>query len=76
MKIEDLYKILVKFQQDFLSFRHEMSEFKKDTKDELNNLSQTLLGIENTLSFYGDMYKINKDGIQALDKRVMLLESL
>ena len=75
MKIEDLYKILIKFQQDFLSFRHEMSEFRKETKDELNKHSQTLISIENTLGFYGDMYKINKDGIHTLDKRVTVLES-
>jgi hypothetical protein len=76
MKIEDLDKKITKFQQDFLSFRHEMSGFRKETKDEFNKQSQTLIGIENTLSFYGDMYKINKDGIQTLDKRVTVLESL
>lgn len=53
-----------------------MNEFRKDTKDELNKQSQTLIGIENTLTFYGDMYKINKDGIQALDKRITVLESI
>jgi len=53
-----------------------MSEFRKETKDVLNKHSQTLVGIENTLSFYGDMYKINRDGIQTLDKRITVLESL
>ncbi len=75
MKLEDLYKLIVKSQQEFLSFRHEMSTFRKETKNELNELSQTLRGIENTLNFYGDMYKINKDGVNALDKRVTVLES-
>jgi hypothetical protein len=75
MKIEDLYKLLIKFQQDFLAFRQEMSEFRKETKDELNKHSKALVGIENTLNFYGDMYKINKDGIQTLDKRITILES-
>jgi hypothetical protein len=53
-----------------------MSEFRKETKDELNKQSQTLIGIENTLNFYGNMYKINEDGIHSRDKRVTALESL
>ncbi len=68
--------MLTKFQQEFLSFRHEMSAFRKETRDDLNKQSQTLLGIENTLNFYAYIYKINKDGIQTLDKRVTVLESL
>jgi archaellum component FlaC len=87
MTIEDLYKIIIKFQQDFSSFRHEMIEFRKETKDEMNEFreetknefgkhSKTLIGIENTLNFYGDMYKFNKDSINTLEKRVTVLEAV
>ncbi|HSX39135.1 MAG TPA: hypothetical protein VLI92_00915 [Candidatus Saccharimonadales bacterium] len=34
----------------------------------------SLLNIENTLKFYGDMYQVNRDEIKNLDKRVNKLE--
>ena len=48
----------------------------------LNEHSKTLVGhsgyfisIENTLKFYGDMYKMNRDQILGLSNRVDVLES-
>ncbi len=80
--MDDLYTMLSKFQHDFLAFRQEMNvfrvemnTFRKETQNVLGKQSQALIDIESTLNFYGDMYKINKDGINSLDKRITILET-
>lgn len=40
----------------------------------LNHHTKALLSIENTMKFYGDMYKANRDSNENLDKRVTALE--
>lgn len=55
MKIEDLYKIIVKFQK-------EMSLFRDKTNGTLLTHSHALISIEDTIKVYGDMYELNKDG--------------
>lgn len=68
MKIDDLYKIIVKFQK-------EMSVFRDKTNDTLLNHSRALISIEDTIKVYGDMYELNKDGIKAINERVTVLEN-
>lgn len=70
------------FREGFNEFREEFNEFKKEVREELKEIrkvlaqhSYALLTIENTLKFYGDIFKINKENNERLDKRVTVLES-
>lgn len=68
MKLEDLYRIIVKFQKD-------MNSFRDKTNETLAQHSHALISIEDTINIYGDMYKLNKDNIKTLNERVTVLEN-
>ena len=67
-----------KFSRDvdkrFNDLQKEFSTSLNGVKDILAQHSKALLSIENTMKFYGDMYKLNRDSIEKLDVRVTALE--
>ena len=65
-----------RFQQDVCCNFNGVRSSIKEIKKILIQHTTALLSIENTMKFYGDMYKINKEGIERLDHRVTVLESL
>jgi uncharacterized membrane-anchored protein YhcB (DUF1043 family) len=46
-----------------------------EVRHTLDRHTAALLSIENTMKFYGDMYQMNKDSIDKLNNRVLLLEN-
>lgn len=83
-------KEMKNFYKEFTTFKGEVktninevrtniSELRINIKDIVKVLSQhtaSLLTIENTLKFYGDMYQMNKNRIENVDNRVKKLEKL
>jgi hypothetical protein len=59
----------------FTQFQRAVDSNFKEIKIILTEHTDALLSIENTMKFYGDMYKINKEGIEKLDHRVTALEN-
>jgi hypothetical protein len=71
---DDLREILLHFQQEFKNFRSEVRKTLAEHSRVLDQHTGTLMSIEETLKFYGDMYQVNKESIEKLDKRVGILE--
>lgn len=70
------------FKDDMYAFKDEMGKFKQETRSEFKKVNKkqlehthSLLTIEDTIGYYADMYKINKDDIKQLNSRVTVLEN-
>lgn len=75
-------KDLLELQDDFKGFRVEFDDFRNETNENFNevyskldNHTAAIMSLENTVGFYGDMYKMNKDKIENHEKRINILES-
>ena len=65
------------FRGDLSEFKDEFHEFRNETKENFNevyskldNHTAAIMSLENTVGFYGDMYKMNKDKIDNHEKRI------
>ena len=67
---------MVSFKDEMRGFRDEMREEMREVKEILAQHTHSLLNIEATLKYYGDMFQINKENTSKLDKRVATLEQL
>jgi len=69
------------FKVDLTSFKKEFNDFRKETNENFNevyskldNHTAAIMSLENTVGFYGDMYKMNKEKIDNHEKRISILE--
>ena len=75
MPNENLSKLIINLQKEFRDFRNETNENFNEVYSKLDNHTASLISLENTIGFYGDMYKMNKEKIDNHDKRISILET-
>ena len=63
------------FRNEFNSFRNETNENFDEVYSKLDNHTAAIMSLENTVGFYGDMYKMNKEKIDNHEKRISVLEA-
>jgi len=61
---------LAEFKDEFHEFRNETNENFNEVYSKLDNHTAAIMSLENTVGFYGDMYKMNKDKIDNHEKRI------
>ena len=66
---------LSEFKDEFHEFRNETNKNFNEVYSKLDNHTAAIMSLENTVGFYGDMYKMNKDKIDNHEKRISFLES-
>ena len=82
MPNENLSGLIISLQKEFRDFRKEFNCFRNETNENFNevyskldNHTAAIMSLENTVGFYGDMYKMNKDKIDNHEKRISVLEA-
>ncbi|MBP7785826.1 hypothetical protein KA062_01030 [Patescibacteria group bacterium] len=75
MPNENLSGLIINLQKEFRDFRNETNENFNEVYSKLDNHTASLISLENTIGFYGDMYKMNKEKIDNHDKRISILET-
>ncbi|HPD73966.1 MAG TPA: hypothetical protein P5014_01850 [Patescibacteria group bacterium] len=75
MPNENLSGLIISLQKEFRDFRKETNENFNEVYSKLDNHTASLISLENTVGFYGDMYKMNKDKIDNHEKRISVLEA-
>jgi len=61
--------------QEFRDFRNETTENFEEVYSKLDNHTAAIMSLENTVGFYGDMYKMNREKIDNHEKRISFLEA-
>lgn len=75
MPNENLSKLIINLQKEFRDFRNETNENFDEVYSKLDNHTASLMSLENTIEFYGDRYKMNKEKINNHEKRISILEA-
>jgi len=89
MPSENLSNLIISLQKDFRGFKKELKNFRKEFDDfrnettqnfnevysKLDNHTVAIMSVENTIGFYGDMYKMNKEKIDNHENRISILEA-
>ena len=75
MPNDNLSKLIINLQKEFRDFRNETNNNFNEVYLKLDNHTAAIISLENTVGFYGDMYKMNKDKIDNHEKRISVLEA-
>ena len=75
MTNENLSGLIINLQKEFRDFRNETNENFNEVYSKLDNHTAAIMSLENTIEFYGDMYKMNNEKIDNHDKRISILET-
>ena len=75
MPNENLSGLIINLQKEFRDFRKETNENFNEVYSKLDNHTAAIMSLENTVGFYGDMYKMNKEKIDNHEKRIAVLEA-
>ncbi len=75
MPNDNLSKLIINLQKEFRDFRNETNNNFNEVYLKLDNHTAAIMSLENTVGFYGDMYKMNKDKIDNHEKRISVLET-
>jgi hypothetical protein len=75
MPNDNLSKLIINLQKEFRDFRNETNNNFNEVYLKLDNHTAAIMSLENTVGFYGDMYKMNKDKIDNHEKRISVLEA-
>ncbi|MBW6441706.1 hypothetical protein K0B04_02235 [Patescibacteria group bacterium] len=82
MSNDKLSNLIISLQKDFTGFKKEFYEFRNETTENFNevyskldNHTVAIMSLENTIGFYGDMYKMNKEKIDNHENRISILEA-
>ena len=80
--LSDLKNEFKGFKKDLTGLKEEFYEFRNETTDNFNevhskldNHTVAIMSLENTIGFYGDMYKMNKEKIDNHENRISILEA-
>jgi len=81
-EFQDFKGDLICFKEEFKDFKKEFKRFRNETHENFNevyskldNHTAAIMSLENTIGFYGDMYKMNKEKIDNHEKRISILEA-
>ena len=89
MSNDKLSNLIICLQKDFTGFKDDLSGLKKEFYEfrnettynfnevysKLDNHTVAIMSLENTIGFYGDMYKMNRDKIDNHENRISILEA-